>query len=131
MPGSNRVYPSTTVTNATVVTTTETVVQLSPGFSTTYDGDAVMMTGTIDFTTGTGTTAVTVRCRRGNGITGTQVGVSEADTLAAGVSSPIGFDFVDFPGAVAGQQYSITIQQTGATANGAVASAVTEYTVGS
>lgn len=131
MPGSNRVYTTATVANANVVTTNETVAQVSPALSVTQDGDPIQVTGTVSFTTGTATTAVTVRCRRGNGITGTVVGTAEVDTLAAAVSAPISVDFLDFPGAVAGQVYSITVQQTAATGNGTVNSAVTEWTVGS
>lgn len=131
MPGSNRVYGTTTLANTATVTTAETVVQLSPALSVTYDNDMVGVTGTVDFTTGTATTAVTVRCRRGNGITGTVVGTAEVDTLGAAVSAPISFDFLDTPGAVAGQVYSITIQATAATGAGTINSCVASWTVGS
>lgn len=77
--------------------------------------------GSLNITAGAGTTAVVVRCRRGNGITGTVVGVAETDTLAATNSGNIPFDFTDnaAPGnSFAG--YSITVQQTGGTGAGTV-----------
>lgn len=79
--------------------------------------------GSINFTAGTGTTAVVVRCRQTNLVTGTQVGASCTVTLAAGNSATIPVDFIDatqYINQAAGGQYVITIQQTGGTANGTV-----------
>lgn len=77
--------------------------------------------GSMNITAGAGTTAVVVRCRRGNGVTGAVVGQVETDTLAATNSASIPFDFTDqnapantFTG------YSITVTQTGGTGAGNV-----------
>lgn len=126
----NRSYSTAVVANVNVVNAVETVAQNSPAVSLTYDGDSVNVSGTVDITTGATTTAVVIRCRRGNGITGTVVGTSETDTLGAAVSAPISFDFLDNPGAVAGQVYSITVQQTGGSSNGTVNSCVSAWTLG-
>lgn len=113
-----------------VVTTTETVALVTPGVSTTFASDTIEIEGKINLTAGTGTTAAVFRCRRGNGITGTVVGVAETDTLAAAASETHPFEFTDNPGDVAGQVYSLTVQQTAATANGTVNSASSCVTVG-
>lgn len=87
-----------------------------PGFST---GQAKnLITGSMNITAGTGTTAVVIRCRQ-NGVAGTQVGLSKTVTLAAGNTDEIPFNFLD-PAATSIQQYAITVQQTGGTAAGTV-----------
>lgn len=98
----------------------ETAILVTPGVSTRYNGDQIQIDGTLDITAGTGTTAVTIRCRRGNGVTGAIVGAAEPDTLAAGASEAVPFTFTDQPGDVAGQVYTLTVQQTGGTGNGTV-----------
>lgn len=114
-----------------VVTTTETVALVTPPVSTTFAGDQIDIEGKVNMLAGTGTTACVLRIRRGNGITGTVVGVAETDTLAAGSSESFPLQAVDTPGDVAGQVYSLTIQQTAATGNGTVQSAASCVTVGS
>lgn len=114
-----------------IVTTTETVALVTPPVSTTFAGDQIDIEGMINVTAGTGTTACTLRVRRGNGITGTVVRVADTDTLAAGSSESFPLQCVDTPGDVAGQVYSLTVQQTGATANGTINGASSCVTVGS
>lgn len=72
----------------------------------------------IDFTPGAAATAVTVRCRQG-GLTGNLVGAVKIFPAAAGVQDGYACVWRD---SVAGyaQGYSITVQQTAATANGTV-----------
>lgn len=113
-----------------IVTTTETVALVTPPVSTTYGSDAIEIEGKLNVTAGTGTTACVLRIRRGNGITGTIVGVAETDTLAAGSSESFPLEGVDTPGDVAGQVYSLTVQQTAATGNGTVNSAASCVSVG-
>lgn len=82
--------------------------------------------GTMNITAGAGTTAVVIKCRRGNGITGTQIGTSQTVTLAAGASDNIPFRFQDGASPVppggnsSGNGYSITVTQTGGTGAGTV-----------
>ena len=109
----------------------ETVILTLGPFSVTQDGDPINITGSIAVTAGTAATAVTVRVRRGTTTAGTLVGGAEPATVVAGNQYPLGFDALDFPGPVAGQQYVVTAQQTAATANGAVSFAEATTTVGS
>lgn len=83
------------------------------------------ITGVINMIAGTGTTAVVVKCKTSGG---TQVGISETDTLAAGASENIPFVFVDQTG-VPTASYQITVTQTGGTANGTV-NDITAYCIG-
>lgn len=81
--------------------------------------------GVMNVTAGTGTTAVTIRCRA-NSVTGRQVGTSQVVTLAAAASTNIAWDFIDSIAAqvAAGAgnaavnvgSYVITLQGTGTTA---------------
>ncbi len=78
--------------------------------------------GVLNITTGAGTTAVVVKCRRRDatgGITGAQVGTSQTHTLAAGASANIAFEFID-PSAPTADGYTITVTQTAGTAPGTV-----------
>lgn len=116
-----------TLAAETAVATSDTVQYAGP------QGEGLVIRGQMNVTTGAGTTAVTVRCRKGaNTTTGALVGVANPDTLAAGNSESIAFEFVDSApivtpfntptGAdIAGANvYTITLQQTGGTANGTV-----------
>jgi hypothetical protein len=123
-------YYNATVVNAAPVTTAETIVWQSSPATPRFDGDQWMIEGVLDFTTGTATTAVTIRCRRGTLLTSPVVGTAELDTVAAAVSQPVPFQFVDSPGAVAGQVYSITYQATAANANATIVSAAGGVTIG-
>jgi hypothetical protein len=83
----------------------------------------------MNVTAGTGATALVVRCRQGNGTTGTQVGPAFTYTLAAGNTASIGLCFRDPSGWLeqeGGGQYTITVAETGATANGTVNDIYTE-----
>lgn len=75
--------------------------------------------GVANVLAGAGTTTVTIRCRRLNGVAGQQVGVSQTVTLPATQSDNIPFCFID-PGAPLNCGYSITINQNGGTAPGTV-----------
>lgn len=123
-------YGNATIVNAAPVTTAETIVWQSPPASPRYDQDQWTIEGVLDFLTGTATTAVTIRCRRGSLVTSPIVGSAELDTVAAAVNQPVPFQFVDAPGAVAGLVYSITYQATAATGNATINSAAGEVTIG-
>lgn len=112
-----REYTTSFSTDVPVVTTTETVVMTLPAISTAV-GNSVAICANFTFTTGTGTTAVTIRVRRGTTITDTLVGEANPLNYAAAVTRDLSFSVVDNPGELAGQPYVVTIQQTAATANG-------------
>lgn len=104
-------------TSVTVTTTTETILCTSPGISTN-PGQVVRIVALTDFTSGGSTTALTVRIRRGSVVTGTLVGPQDAVQTTAGNTIARSAQAEDSPGEVSGQQYVLTIQQTGAVANG-------------
>lgn len=106
--------------NTNVVTTAETVAQVTPPVSNRGPSDQIAISGTMEFTTGASTTSIQVKCRRGNGVAGTQVGPTLNLPAGAAVPIEVGFDFLDSPGEVAGQIYSITVTQVAATGNGTV-----------
>lgn len=108
---------TTAITNATLVTTAETVVATlvmpvinEPG------GQGVFILGAADVTPGAGSTGLNLRVRIG-GLTGTQigptVGVSAGGNGVIGVIDPQ----TSYP---AGVTYVLTAQQVAATGNGTV-----------
>lgn len=118
-----QLFTKETDTNTTVTTTTETVALSLPAISTPGAGATVHVSGTLSMTYGTGTTAATVRVRRGTDATGTLIGESNAESVTAGNTGELTWDVSDSPGEVAGQVYVVTVQQTSATANGTVLNA--------
>lgn len=82
-------------------------------------GDFSRIHGVLNLTAGAGTTAVVIKLRRGaNTTTGTQVGTSLTYTLAAAASADIAYDFEDTGQQFLAGQYTVTLTQTGGTANG-------------
>jgi hypothetical protein len=105
----------------TVTTTTElAVAQLNPYQVENPGGTGVELAGEIAGTAGTGTTAVVARIRQGNGITGTVVGNPITVSVTAGNTYEINPTVEDVNNLLGDIGYSLTIQQTGATANGSV-----------
>lgn len=77
----------------------------------------------LNITEGTTGTAFVVRCRQGVGVGGALVGVAQTVTLAAAANGQFTFVFRDSTGVPfsgAGTAYTITVAETGATANGTV-----------
>jgi hypothetical protein len=106
----------------TIVTTTETVIATLGPFNENQVAPAqgIAFDGNINMTVGTGGTAVTVRVRQGTAITGTLVGVAQAQTATAGntINLPIGE--LDPTLIQVNAQYVVTVQQTAASGNGTV-----------
>lgn len=109
----------TGATGVAVATTAETAVAVTPAIQT-QQGDpiGVLIEATLIVSPGTGATGVTVFCRYGNGITGAQVEGSWAFSgMTAGNRYAVSAVFLDASNASAqalGQQYTISVQQTGA-----------------
>ena len=111
---------SNTITNANVVTTTETVIATLPPLSPTQDNSTVLINWLAALTTGASTTALQFRLRRGTTVAGTQVGQTyQINVVASAAQFYAGFYF-DIPGVIAGQQYVLTVQQVGASTNASV-----------
>jgi len=110
---------ATTTTDTTVTTTTETVVATLSGLSTPRKRD-ITLSGWAQMTTGTNTTGLTVRIRRGTGITGTLVGEANIEQIEAAAGSIEGIDItaLDLGIDMSNGTYVLTIQQTAASADG-------------
>ena len=126
-----RMWSAAVTTDVPVVTVAETAVISTPPISTSLDGDAVVISGSLQVLTGTATTAITIRVRRGVGVAGAVVGDPIAHTIGAAVNADLPFTVVDTPGAVAGQAYTVTYQATAASANATIGSSAVQVTVGS
>ena len=102
----------------TVNTTTETVVATLPPVNVTA-GQPVDIAWSMDHSTGTGVTGVTVNVRRGTTTGGTLVQAFGPFAEAASTRIDLAGQCVDTQNAdVAGQQYVVTVTQAGATGNG-------------
>lgn len=100
----------------------ETVIYTTPAIQTGQGDGLVGITGTVNITPGTSTTAVVLRVRQG-GLTGTLVGFSPSHAVAAGAAQSISFGASDASGwteQAGGGVYVVTAQQTGGAANGTI-----------
>jgi hypothetical protein len=107
----------------TLVTTAETIVAtVTPALtSNAPGGEGLSISGFINLLTGTGTTAVVIRVRKGSLVTDTVVDVAQTHTVGAAVSASIPFGALDGAATtLTAQNYVVTVQQTAASANGTV-----------
>jgi hypothetical protein len=113
-------FSSGVTANVTLTTTTETVVATVSNVGTPRAGCKVILRGWTQITTGTNTTALTVRVRRGTTITDPLVGEANPEQVeaAAGSTEAIDFAFEESPGELASASYVLTVQQTAASADG-------------
>lgn len=120
---------TSSTTDVALSTTTETAVLTLSGVSLDGPSQSVLVFGYAAVTTGAGTTSLTFRVRRGTGVTGTVVG--EPATVKAGASESVSgaISVIDSPGEVAGQAYTLTVQQVAATANGTVTEAAVQAVI--
>jgi hypothetical protein len=98
----------------------ETVICTTPPLNLILDFAQVLLFWYLVTTVGTGTTGMSYRIRRGTTTSGTQI--NPVDGPQPVVASQNWFQsgcFIDTPGAVAGQQYSLTIQGAATTGAGA------------
>jgi hypothetical protein len=95
----------------------ETVVLTTPPLTLPLDGATVILPWMAYLTTGTGTTSIAYRIRRGTTTAGVLLNQNPwFFTSGPGNGLTVGGWYFDTPGAVAGQQYSLTIVQSAATA---------------
>lgn len=122
-------FEYTAVAVTSLVTTAETAVLTIGPISDRGPSDTIEIAGQIIVTAGGGTTAVQMRVRRGQGVSGTQVGVTAPTPLSAATQGVATFQVTDTPGEVGGQYYTVTCQQVSATGNGSTAYATAEVTL--
>lgn len=115
-------FPSVSITATGVVlpaNANETVLAVTPPLNISLDFAQIFLTWFANMLAGTGTTALVFRLRRGTTVLGATIGnTSWPFTTVAGNNVVVGGGYPDTPGAVAGQQYALTVSQTGATAAG-------------
>lgn len=110
--------------------TAETVIATSRAVQSPYPGASFLIECDLEFTPGTSATALTLRIRR-DSLTGTQVAVSPALTVAAGapiISRIVAID--SLIGDVAGQLWVLTGAQTAGAAAGVSANVGIKVTTG-
>lgn len=108
--------------NVTVTTTSETVAATLSGIATDRPGVTIDLAGDVDITTGGSTTALVLRFRE-DSLTGTLIDEADTDNLYAAAGSPESHDIqATFTptGTLSNKTIVLTIQQTGAVADGTV-----------
>lgn len=117
--------------NVVATTTNETVVGNTRAISTAYAGQSIFVQCGFAIQTGAAATAIILRIRQGNGITGTAIYSQNSMSVAATtvyVVTFAGTDQLTFD--VASWVYSITVQQISATGNANIANIWSAVTVG-
>jgi hypothetical protein len=111
---------ATTTSNVTLTTTGETVIISSGAVKVPSQTCLVHVRAWAQLTTGTGTTAVTPRIRRNTTTSGTLVSEANAETLkaAAGGTEPFMVEATERRSDQDTVEYSLTLQQTGASGDG-------------
>lgn len=99
----------------------ETVVATSAPVTTSGVGSNVRIIADLVLTPGATTTAAVIKVERGTAAGGTQVGATKTVTVVAATPIGIHIDVTDLIGEVAGQQWVITITQTGGSGAGSTA----------
>lgn len=107
-------------TNVTLTTTSETIIITSPVLVLPADRVQLYILAWAQLTTGTATTTVTPRIRRGALVTDTLIGEGNAEDVkaAAGSTEPFLIALVDNVTDRVSVQYVFTLQQAAATGNG-------------
>lgn len=111
--------------------TDETVIFASPTLTVPTHNARINVRAWICWTTGTGTTAAIVRLREGNGLSGAIVNQAVVQSLvvAAGLIDAMWTQAAVEVANVQSVQYTLTIAQVGATANGLLNAAALEVEV--
>lgn len=119
---ADMVQKEVTITSAdtALVTTAETAVVSSPVMSVPKNSCRCLVKGWAQLTTGTNTTSVKPRIRRGADATGTLVNEANIEQVKAAAGSTEFFVSwaVDERQNVGSVQYTLTLEQAGASANG-------------
>lgn len=118
--GFTQVAFATFTTNVTLTTTSETVIVSSAPATLPREGASVCVLAWAQLTTGGMTTTVTPRIRRGTSTSGTLVGEANAETLTGATGDTHGYTIMECETltSVTAQDYSLTLQQASANANG-------------
>ena len=124
-----RTYSTPTVVDLPLVTVAETDTVEVTGITTGRPGKRIRIRGWAQVTAGVAATGITARIRSGQGVAGAVLGEGNPVTIAVGQTLPVSIEVEDVPGDVAGQAYTMTLQQVAATGNGSVLQAELTATV--
>jgi len=121
----------TQTSNVTLTTTSETVIISSGRVPVPTQTCLVLIRAWAQLTNGTGTTAVTPRIRRGTTTSGTLVSEANAETIktAAAGTEPYTMMATEQRSNEESVEYSFTLQQTGASADGTALQAAIEVEI--
>lgn len=109
-------FATNTVVNPLPANATETVIYVTPPLITAAYSATIFFRWTINVTTNTGITALSVRIRRGITIAGFSIGAAAwLSSVASGLQVEAQGCYFDSAGALEGP-YCLTVSQTGATA---------------
>src|SRR5260370_42368581 len=117
-------FPSVATTTSVGVlpaTGAETVVATTPPRNIPLDLAQVLLFWWFVGNTGAGTVGLVASIRRGAAVSGTLVVAAQQVLVTAASSAELTGCFIDTPGAVAGQQYSLTLVGTRTTGAGTTA----------
>ena len=128
MADSVSVWPESSVIGVADGGAVETAVLTSVGIFTTAQQPKVLITGMINVVAGTAATQLITKVRRGNSVSGPEIGTLLTDTVVDGDSYVLPLHVEDVPGESAGLQYTLTVTETSATADGSVSVATMSIT---
>lgn len=111
-----------TTTPTPVITTAETIAITAPLVDVPFNTMNALVLGYAQLTTGTNTTTITPRIRRGAAITSPLVGAANAENIkaAAGGTEEFFLMVSESLSNLAEVQYSLSLQAAGASANGSI-----------
>lgn len=107
---------NTVLQNALPANNTEVIVLTSQPLNISLEFQQIMIWWYVSITAGASVASIGTKLRRGATTAGALLnGAAAGITLASGNSGQLVGCWIDTPGAVAGQQYSLGLVQTGAT----------------
>ena len=106
---------STTILASVPASGAETVICTTPPLTLPIDNAQVILLFSFECLVGTGTATETWRIRRGTTVAGAQVNVAGTFTIVGNNRWAMGAMYVDTPGAVDKQQYSLSLSGTATT----------------
>lgn len=103
---------TTTIINS-AIPAADTIIMTTPALSPGLDNAGILLWWYLQLSTGAGGTSLTFKLSRGTAVAGSPL-LSFVVTGVATTNQIIPGCFVDTPGVVAGQQYTISINDSGA-----------------
>jgi hypothetical protein len=116
----NASVSSNTLVATTIVTTAETVMLTTPPINQPIDNALILLFWEVEISLSAASTAVQFRIRRGTTTSGTLVNALSNTTVTAATVIRFCGHYIDTPGIVAGQQWSLSAAVLSASGNSTV-----------